>query len=183
MIKEHYSAIKRRLTTQVPALKIVDWFMQQYTEKEGEPWLWQTPAAFIEFQELEWETLRGGLQRAEMNFAIHLVTESFGDSDAKLYDAYAVDHFALAATIHQKMMNFRALLSYLPEYAALANTVNDAVLIESLVRDSTIPIHQMSNLMVSVHVYKGMVYDYGGVANWATVMATLNETAEIVDAV
>jgi hypothetical protein len=56
----------------------------------------ETPAVFIEFGTIEWATLAGGLQQANVIVSLHIVTRYKGAaSDGSVDQAEAISHFDL----------------------------------------------------------------------------------------
>ena len=182
MIRDHYRALKQRILSEVPGLAFVDWFMAQYEPNEkGETWVWKTPAVYVEMLPLTWETLGSRVQRARLAFDVHLVNDSLFENDSKIVDTAAVDHFDICSDLFKCLHAFRCNLSFLPDYAGLSGTNNDAVLLESIVRTGMATRHDLSILLVTVQSFECMVYDYTATPTWATVTAALNQTVEIVD--
>jgi hypothetical protein len=172
MIKEHYQALKQRLF-EIPDVKIIDWYMGQDESLEGNNLVWGTPAIYIEFDPIQWQTLGNGIQRGTMTFNIRLVTDSLHDSDQKLFDTFAIDHFAFTQSLFTQMMNWRCNASYLPQFGQLLGTNEDVVLMESVVRLNTTPIHEVSDLLRTVQTFTCVVYDYSAVKQWQTIVANI----------
>lgn len=184
MLTFGYQILKQRLSAEVaPSLKYVDWYLGQYLEDEqedGGELLWDTPAAFIEFFPIEWESRPGNIQTAELNFALHLVNESVYPDDRRVLDP-AVNHLTQESSVFTSMQNYRGLLSHLPAYAALAGTDNDRVILESIVRKTSEPDHNMRRQLVSVQQFRCIIYDYSAVPNWIQILASLTINVEKVD--
>jgi hypothetical protein len=172
-----YQALKKRLAAATePAY--IDWYMGQYLEpeaEEGGQLLWQTPAQFVEFQPVDWQTLGNGAQAANVRFNVHLVNDTYFDDDRRVTDA-TLGHLVQEASVYAALQNWRCLLSYVPGLEALEDTPNDRVLIESIVRERTDPDHNLNRQIVSVQGFACRVYDYGAVKNWVEVMANLGIT-------
>lgn len=184
MLNLVYSAIKKRLAAQVlPLPKYVDWYYAQYLEDEmedGGQLLWQTPALFVEFLPIEWETRPQNIQTSTLRFNTHLVNESFYDNDQRVLDA-AVNHLGQESSVFVALMNWRCMLSYVPGFEALADTANDRVLLESIVRESSEPDHTMRRQLVGVQRFACRIYDYSAQPQWAQVLAALSLDVQIVD--
>jgi len=115
-----------------------------------------------------------------LNFAVHLVNESVHSTDERILDP-ALNHLGQEASAFKALQNYRGLLSALPAYAALAGTDNDRVILESIVRTSTEPDHNMRRQLVSVQQFRTIIYDYSAVPNWIETLASLTITVEKVD--
>lgn len=182
MLNLVYSALKKRLTADT-APAYLDWYYGQYDEAEmqdGGELLWTTPAQFVEFLPIEWETRPGNIQAANLRFHVHLVNESYEQDDKRILDA-ALNHLGQESNVFKSLMNFRCLLSYVPGFEALADTDQDRVLIESIVRESTDPDHTMRRQLVSVQRFACRIFDYSATPNWATVLAQLALDVQKVD--
>jgi hypothetical protein len=182
MLSLVYQALKKRLS-EVTTPDYVDWYMGQYLEadaEDGGQLLWGTPAQFIEFLPVQWQTLGNNVQAANTKFNIHLVNDCYHDDDKRITDA-ALGHLVQEAAVYAALQNWRCLMSYVPGLEALADTPNDRVLIESITRESTDPDHNMGRQIVSVQGFACRIYDYGAVKNWVEVLATLQETVIKVD--
>lgn len=182
MLKDVYQAIKKRLGEEIPALAWIDWYLAQYAQ-EGEQALWTTPACFIEFLPLDWQTLGSGVQASNVMLQIHLVNETHYDDDKRVLDA-TIGHLAQAQQVYTALHNWRCMMSYVDEYAALEGTENDRVLLESMVRVRTYPDHDMSRLLVAVQEFTMRIYDYDAQLQWQDVLASLDlqvEKAAIIE--
>lgn len=182
MLSLVYQALKKRLVnTTTPAY--VDWYMGQYLEpeaEEGGQLLWRTPAQFVEFMPVQWQTLGNNVQAANTQFNLHLVNDCYHDDDQRITDA-ALGHLAQEAAVYATLQNWRCHLSYVPGFEALEGTPDDRVLIESITRERTDPDHNMGRQIVSVQGFACRIYDYGAVKNWVEVLAALNLTVIKVD--
>lgn len=182
MLNLVYSALKKRVNDQVTP-KYTDWYMGQYLEPDeenGGQLLWNTPAVFIEFVPLQWDTLGNSVQASNTAFNLHLVNDSLYDDDKRVTDP-VLNHFGLETLVFKAMMNWRCMLSYVPGFEALADTDNDRVLIESIVRVSTDTDHGANRQLVSLQQFSCRIYDYSATKQWATVLAALELEVTKVD--
>lgn len=182
MLNLVYAALKKRLDTECQP-RYIDWFMGQYLEdeaEEGGQLLWDTPAQFVEFMPVSWQTLLTNVQVCDLAFNVHLVNDSYFDNDARVLDP-TLNHLGQETAVFRALMNWRCMLSYVPGFEALAGTANDRVLMESVVRESTEPDHNMRRQLVSVQRFTCRVYDYGATKTWVSVLAALAVDTEIVD--
>ncbi len=154
--------------------------MRQY-EQLQEDVVFITPTVYIRFLPIEWQTVAHNRQTAELNFELHLVTETaYGDS-RDLIDLTFINHIAYENQLFQVLHNHRCLLSDLPEFAQLKGTPQDTVILESIVRTRTVPHDQMSNINVSVQSFSSKIYDYAAVPQFQTVLANLNLQVNVVE--
>lgn len=179
-----YSALKKRLVEKTqPAY--VDWYMGQYLEpemEEGGQMLWAPGSQFLEFEPIQWTMLGGAvnLQTADLRFSVHLVDESYHDDDKRITDT-ALNHLTKASAIFRALMNWRCNLSYVPGFEALADTTEDRVLLESIVRLNSEPDHNLRRQLVSVQGFTTRIYDYSAAPAWEQVLATLALDVQIVE--
>lgn len=174
MLNLVYQALKKRINDKV-APKYTDWYMGQYLEpdeEDGGALLWDTPAVFIEFPPIPWTTMGNSVQAADTSVNIHLVNDSYFDTDQRVTDA-TLNHFGLEGSVYRHLMNWRCLLSYVPGFEALAGTENDRVLMESVVRLNTDVDHGARRQFVSVQTFSTRIYDYSATKQWASVVAVL----------
>lgn len=99
--------------------------LKQLTEKSGNPvirtfdlWneqvgfieqeeVFDTPAVFIEFTPMKWNTLGGGVQRTEATIRLHIVTRWDGSArDGSLYQQQSLERFDLLDRIDHHLFNF-----------------------------------------------------------------------------
>ncbi len=174
MLNLSYLALKNRLSQKV-APKYVDWFMGQYLEDEeqdGGALLWDTPAVFLEFAPVQWQTMSLGVQAANISMNVHLVTDNYHSDDQRVTDT-TINLFGLENLVFKSLMNWRCNLSFVPGMEALADTSADRVLMESLVRVTSETDHNARRQMVSVQGFTTRIYDYSATKEWAQVLAML----------
>jgi len=161
MLKQIYQCLKNHLQTEVTELKLVDWYLGQFAQL-GDDAVRATPAAYIRFTPLEWMHLKGphNVQRAVMELEIHLVSDTAYGDDRDMTDTTYIDHLGIETKIYKAMQNKRFMLSDTPGYEAMAGTANDLVLIESMVRNLTVPHDGMDNLIITVLVFQSNIFDY-----------------------
>jgi len=181
MLKDVYQALKKRISEEIPAITWIDWYLAQY-DQEGEQAMWTTPAAFIEFLPLDWQSLGSGVQASNVMLQVHLVNETHYDDEKRMLDA-TINHLGQAQDIYKALHNWRCMLSYVDEYAALAGTENDRVLLESMVRVRTYPDHNMSRMLVAVQEFTMRIYDYDAQIQWQEVVAALDLQVEKADVI
>lgn len=179
MFKDVYTALKQRLNTELDWKNELDWYLHQY-DQDGEEVIYTTPAVFVEFVTVEWNTYPDNRQRGVMEFRIHLVNECNYDTDQRILDA-TLNHLGQESEVFRALMGWGCKLSYITAYAALNGTDNDAVLINDIIRTRTDPDHELSNLLVSVQTFQANVYDYNALPQWQSIVATLNLQAALAE--
>ncbi len=64
----------------------------------------EMPAVFIEFCNIEWKTLSGGVQQADVDVRLHVVTRYRGEAaDGSPFQADALEHFDLLEKINKAL--------------------------------------------------------------------------------
>ena len=67
-----------------------------------------TPAAFVEFGTIDWTTLAGGIQQANVVVSLHIVTAYKGaSSDGSVDQSEAISHFELLDEIGRVMFGLK----------------------------------------------------------------------------
>ncbi len=175
MLNLAYAALKSRLQQEC-APQYIDWYMGQYLEEEaadGGQVLWATPAMFIEFLPVQWQTLTGNIQVTDLAFNVHLVNDSVFDTDERILDS-TLNHLGQEGAIFRALMNWRAMLHDVPGMDTLEDTSADRVLLESVVRNSTEPDHNLRRQLVSVQQFTARLYDYTATKQWVQVLTDLD---------
>lgn len=158
-----FEILKLRLTTDVPELRELDWFLGQTNIKDKNALITTTPALYIEFMPVTPRDLGGKLQSSDAEFNIHLVTESVSDNGTnKLKKNQPNDHMRIFDKIYRSLSGFNAKLSFLPEFVLLLNTSQDQRVMNSIIRTSPIvPPHALSKgKMISIQRFSTIIYDH-----------------------
>jgi hypothetical protein len=172
MLREIYLLLKNHLSATVTALKYIDWDLGQYNQA-GEDYVLTTPSAYISFAPITWNTRPGQSQQAILNFTITLVSDTVYGTEQDMTDQDFIDHLGIEGEMHAAFAAKRFLLSELQEFAALAGTDNDRVMIETISRTSSDPHSELSNLIVTSQTFQTNIHDYGAVKSFQTVLAQL----------
>lgn len=170
-----YQIIKKKLLADVAQVKLVDWYLDQYNKNDKATQVLTAPSVFIEFRPIETQQLSFGLQMAEVEVFIHLVTTNMYANDKRVEKTNPRDHANIFDAIMKSLSGFSAKLSYLDEFVALKDTANDKTIFNSMTRDG-IPVtpHAIRKLQVTVQSFTTLVFDH------AAVKAT---TKEVIPAV
>lgn len=89
-----------------PVIHTFDLWNEQveYIEQEE---AFDTPAVFIEFRPVQWATLGGGTQRAEITIRLHIVTRWDGSArDGSQFQQQSLERFDLLDRIDHHLFNF-----------------------------------------------------------------------------
>jgi hypothetical protein len=167
-----YLALKKRLTEKVPALDGIDWHLNQYAQV-GDDSITITPGLYIKFLPIDWKTMPDNIQRGVLVFETHLVSDTAYGDERDMTDKDYIDHLGTESKVFQALMNFRFLLSYVPGYESFFTTANDRVLLESIVRVSSVPHGELDNIAKTNQRFQAVMYDYSAQPQWQTVVAAL----------
>lgn len=89
----------------VPVIRTVDLWNEQVEFIEQEE-AFDTPAVFIEFRPVQWGTLGGSVQRAELTLRLHIVTSWKGSArDGSPYREQALARFNLLDRLDARLFN------------------------------------------------------------------------------
>lgn len=154
-----YQILKLRLQTDVTELREIDWYTDQDTRKAM---LKAAPALYIEFLPNQPRTQPTRIQSAPTDFNLHLLTECLFDDDRRMKKDQPLDHMRIFDKIFQSVQGFSAKISYLPEFVALLNTVQDQRICGSIDRVAITPPHSPRKAMMkSTQRFSGIIYDHG----------------------
>lgn len=166
-----YSALEKRLMEKLDWLHYVDYFLNQYNDPENNK-VRTTPAVFIEFAPVDWKQQGAKVQSGLQYVMIHLVNESYYDDKERILDTQVVNHFSKESQVFAVLAGFRASLSYLPQFAHLANTSEDVQIMETMTRINTNADHELEPFLVSIQVFATTVFDYSAIKDYS-------QTAEV----
>jgi hypothetical protein len=163
-----YQILKKRLTDTLPELKVVDWFLDQFSKSDKSTQVLTAPGVYLQVRPLSTEQLSFGYQMAEAEIVLHLFSINMHDNDKRVQKVNADDHAVLVDKAHKAVSGFSARLSYLPAFAALLNTPNDKLVLNSLRRVGVNPPHSMKSVMVTELTYRALIIDEAGVKTYTT---------------
>lgn len=142
MRKEIYRALKERLLsiredgeTSCPVIKHIALWNKQVEFMEQES-VFPLPAVFVEFDKITWRTQSGGLQDADLNIALHVLTNA-------VPEGYDGDEFHL--DLLDKINN--CLSGFTSDYMG------------SMVRVASVPCHDHEEILDDTEVFKCFVTD------------------------
>lgn len=145
MLKTIYNHLKAHLAG-VSSIEDVNYFLGQYDVETSDSVLYATPALYIEFDTIEWQQLAKNIQKAELRFAIHLVTESNFDDDERILDT-TPDHLGLSNEVFKKLQGHRL-------------KQGDQILMETIVRVSSTFDHVLMPVIVTKQEFTCIIFDY-----------------------
>lgn len=105
-----YQALTERLKAWkdgngAPVVRTIDLWNEQVEFIEQED-AFDTPAVFIEFRPVQWGTLGGSVQRAELTLRLHIVTAWQGSArDGSPYQEQALKRFNLLDSLDARLFN------------------------------------------------------------------------------
>jgi hypothetical protein len=162
-----YQAIKKLLQT-VTDLEEVEWFTGQY-DQNGEDSTAVACAAYIEFSPINWIQLGGGVQSANFDTTIHVVSEDLGRGDSRIEQ-----HLELVKEVYLALQQKSVKLSDL----LLSPPAIDAIIINSMVRKSTTTNHTLTNLQSTTMTFNTYGFDVSAVPDLQSLLATLSLTTQ-----
>lgn len=164
MLTYPFQIFKKLLTDKVSELREIDWYLQQDSESDKNAWLYAAPVVFIEFLPYETMDLGKRIQHAIVEFNLHLLTSNVQDSGKRMSKTQPTDHMRIFDKVYDAVHGFSALLSYLPEFVALADTASDQRVMNSCSRIQIVPPHvPRKSLMKSTQRFKTVLFDHGAV--------------------
>lgn len=176
-MREIYQALKNYLDEQHAWLDDIDVDYGQYRNQNGQ--IRTSPMVFIGFQPIVWSQQLENVQRAVLSFDITLVSQTAYGDDQDLEDTNYIDHWARAAFLFSSLHNCRFRLSDVPGMEALADTDDDRILMESIVRTQQGQHNVQRNLITTSDRYQTTIFDYYALKDYTDVLAELELDAQI----
>lgn len=166
-MKEIYLLLKKRLE-EIAELNEVSWYSGQ-DEQTGDQSLLVDKAAYLEFAPINWRMLGQQIQRATIDFEVHLVQALVEDGDGLMQS----DHLDLINAIYKKLQGWEASLSYLQA------GLSDLKIINCIDRLELHPQQQLSNIWRSSQRFQAEVIDYNARKDYQEVSAQLNLIVDV----
>lgn len=167
MISQYFQLVEQQLKT-ITELKQVDWYTGQLNQT-GDQTLYTTPAAFIEFEQLQMQQMGNKIQRADINFNVYLVTKSNYNGAKRVIGK----HLDLLTAVYQNLTHYSGKLSALPAFAALQGTEDDQTVVNTLIRTNVQFIQELSNLVISIQTFQGSFIDTSAHTAYQKILANL----------
>ena len=161
MYKFIYLLLKTRLKAKMPELKEVAMFEDQDSNafKGG---LLCSPGLYIQFKPTPTRSLGQGIQEADVEFDLILLSDSLADQDKKIHQAGKITHFDLADKVHKYVSGYGGWLSDLPEFLALKYTDDDYKVFNTADRTGIDFKHRNKSVLRTVQSFKCYAKDYTG---------------------
>lgn len=156
MFDFYYKAIQKRLSEKVSELELVDYWLGETLDNEGNL-LYTTPVALIEFLPIDWQSNSSiKVQYGTLYFRVHLINETRYDDDRRITDD-VLGHHRLERDIYKALDNFGCKVGYIPEFANSA--IKDITLINDITRTRSEPDHALSPYLHSIQTFNTQVQD------------------------
>ncbi len=144
MLLEAYRAIKNKLQTDIPELKLIDWFNDQYSGT-----IHTVPAVFIEFpNELNFKNARREFQISKFKARIHLVTKALSDNSKHIKEELIQEHETLSQKIFYSLHQLWAM------YEA------DKKLFDSLTRTTYQHYQYLKGWLITTQDFESQIYQH-----------------------
>jgi hypothetical protein len=161
-----YQLLKAQLA-QLNMFEQIDLYLEQY-EQEGEQFA--TPAVFVEFMPIEWQSYTQRQQKGLLTFRTHLVIQTlYGDEQVYIDQANLVQLPYLAQEVY-KALHCRSL-----NIVSLGTPI-DCVLLGNICRVRTEWHHCIGNLAVHIDTWQAQTLDTFAMPELLEHMATLDLT-------
>lgn len=165
MLGYPYLLLKQRLLD-VEGIPQVLWYNAQYVEGEAEPQYF-VPCVYLEFLPVPTDQHQQKLQSGIMQVRVHLLTEYMGGED----EGWIRPHYALAGRIFNALSHAEFWLSELPEFALLANTDNDRLVVNQMVRTNVLSDHSQSQTIITIQEFEARIVDVDAAQQFVEVNA------------
>lgn len=176
MTKEVYLTLEDHLNLNVPALKLVDYDLQQYAQESDAP-VTITPAAYIGYTSIQWSTHNRYIQRGVFTFTVTLVNQTAYGDGQDITDTQFINHLAIERAIYVALHGRRFHLSDVPGIDMTGLT--DQVIIESIERVGNTPHDSLDSLVITRQVFRCNVWDYSAVPEYTSQLAGLQLEVEV----
>lgn len=138
MYKIPFHIIKQTLAT-IPRIEKTDWYLEQDKVK-GE--LIKDSCAFIRFVPTTMRSLSRGVQEGQLDFDIILLTKNLKEAGKRITELDVPDHLTLLDEIYIAVVDIgRSMLSDINAFAALKDTEQDHLIMNSIERTRVTPHH------------------------------------------
>jgi len=177
MITKAYRLLKQHLTTAITELKHIDLDIQQYLQ-DGSDAVRIEPALYIKFAAIDWTTMGKNVQEGTLPFECTLITATRYGDERDLTDLIHINHTFIEGKVFTSLMNKQFLLSQLSEYAVLAGTENDRIILQSITREESQPHDFIDTFVTSSITFECTVRDYSACPILGQVLADLDLQAQ-----
>lgn len=179
MTREIFLALEKHASTSLEALKLVEYDLQQYAQI-GEDHVPTTPALYIGFQNIEWQTRPVNRQIGEMEFTLTLVNQTAYGDKQDIKDTTYINHLAQERALFAGFQGKRFYLQDVPGLESTPDTDN-AVIVESIDRVGAEPHQTLDTLIVTRQIFRAVIWDYSALPEYQELIAALDCNITIVD--
>ncbi len=139
-----------------PIFKAIEEFFGQYEDEEGNP-LWDTPAALIEMQDIDWSDDRpNAVQTGFFTFNIHIVDSTGYENMKRRLDTNHHSHTAkIAAAFRNRVVSLNELI---PQ--------STGILMNRIQRIKTTFVNELSENIVTIHTFTSTIVDYSALQSY-----------------
>ena len=153
MLVEDYKLLRRRLLSEVPELKLVEFYAGQ-GEPESKGNIMATPAAYIQFGDLDLKRLGKKKLETAVTFEVILFVTNLKEGEARAGDFLELNTYSMQGALLKALEGFSARLSNLIEYSSLADTTQDYKVINSIECTKQSRSQELQGLQRSVLTFK-----------------------------
>lgn len=154
MINKIYKGIRLALSTSVPALKRVLWSNGEYDDQDQNE-AWETPSAYIEFEDVYPKSNTNGIQSASVAFAVVLHTSDLKNPDSDSH----LEHLDLMQDIYKALQG-------------LSIKEGDQTVCNAIERTGIKTDHAQTQGTITRQSFKTFAFDYAAQPTRTLVMAT-----------
>lgn len=171
MITYPFQILKQRLAADVYELREVELYTGQDSTTDKDGLLTAAPGLYLTFLPNTPRTMTGPkIQSAVTQFEAMLLTECLLEGEKRIRKDNPQDHMIIFDKVYKSLQGFSAKISFLPDFVALSNTVNDQRVMASIDRIAipVMPHIARKSMMKSVQRFSAVFYDHGALKQYTT---------------
>lgn len=165
--------IIKALLGSITELKEIDWYLNQYNRTDKSAILFTTPAAYVQFEDMQTETIGGNIQTATGTVTIHIVTDNVISTGKRMEKSNPKDHAVLMDKVYNLLDGKGGMLSDIAGNEPLKGTENDYRIFNTLTREKITSPHDLRNKIISTHTFKAVFYDHSKVKTFQKIATSL----------
>lgn len=174
-----YLWLKEKLKT-IDEIKTIepDWNQDESEGSSKENQLISTPTILINLTgDVATADLADHAQECEMDVEIRLITKNVREKDNRIRQVDKENHLDIARLVFKKLQRIHSgKISEVPEFAALAETENDFILVDSISRIGTGFSNDFDKYVRSSQTFRIAFRDLSANETWEKTVATLEIT-------
>lgn len=170
MITLPFLLLRQRIQTELTEVKEVAFYTGQDTTKGG---LKIAPGVYVKFMDIIPRSLGEGIQEAEIEFELILLSDCLKEGDDRIYDGNELTHLAIADKLHKNISGYGARLSDYTDFAATLDTPLDYLVLGTCDRVGYSHTHDNKAIMKTTQRFKTYLKDRTGMKRYTKVAATL----------